>query len=59
MGHRLRHNEWQRHFWKFMTHPVTEIAAIVAVVAVALVSLVLTESRALRGPHVPVIFGPR
>ena len=59
MGLRLRHNEWQRQVWKFVTHPVTEIVALLLVVAVALVTLVTVESRLIRGSAVPVIFSPK
>ena len=59
MGLRLRHNEWQRQLWKFVTHPVTEIVALVLLVLVALVTLVTVESRLLRSPSTPVIFSPK
>lgn len=59
MGLRLRHNEWQRQLWKFVTHPVTEIVALVVVVLVALGTLVTVESRLIRSPHTPVIFSPK
>ena len=59
MGLRLRHNEWQRQLWKFVTHPVTEILALVAVVLVALATLVMVESRLIRSPHTPIIFSPK
>ena len=59
MGLRLRHNEWQRQLWKFITHPVTEIVGLVAVVLVALATLVLVESRVIRSPHTPIIFSPK
>ena len=59
MGPRLRHNEWQRQLWKFVTHPVTEILALVAVVLVALATLVMVESRLILSPHTPIIFSPK
>ncbi|MBX3672816.1 MAG: hypothetical protein K8F93_09255 [Burkholderiales bacterium] len=59
MGIRLRHNEWHRQLWKFVTHPVTEIVALVLLVLVALVTLVTVESRLLRSPTTPVIFSPK
>ncbi len=59
MGLRLRHNEWQRQLWKFITHPVTEIVGLVVVVLVALATLVLVESRIIRSPHTPIIFSPK
>jgi len=59
MGLRLRHNEWQRQLWKFVTHPVTEILALVAVVLVSLATLVMVESRVIRSPHTPVVFSPK
>ena len=59
MGLRLRHNEWQRQLWKFVTNPVTEIVALVAVVLLALVTLVTVESRSLRSPNSPVVFSPK
>ncbi|MFA6169033.1 MAG: hypothetical protein WC700_20575 [Gemmatimonadaceae bacterium] len=59
MGLRLRHNEWQRQLWKFITHPVTEIVGLVAVVLLALATLVTVESRIIRSPHTPIIFSPK
>jgi len=59
MGFRLRYNEWQRQLWKFISNPVTEVLALVALVLVALGTLVLSESRAIRGPHTPVVFSPK
>ena len=59
MGLRLRHNEWQRQLWKFITHPVTEIVGLVAVVMLALATLVTVESRIIRSPHTPIIFSPK
>lgn len=59
MGLRLRHNEWQRQLWKFVTHPVTEIVALVAVVLVALGTLISVESRLIRSPDAPVVFSPK
>jgi hypothetical protein len=59
MALRLRHNEWQRQVWKFVTHPVTEIVALLLVVAVALVTLVTVESRLIRSPNAPVVFSPK
>ncbi|MBL0141502.1 MAG: hypothetical protein IPP91_05410 [Betaproteobacteria bacterium] len=59
MGLRIRHNEWQRQLWKFLTNPVAEIVALVAVVLVALGTLVVLESRGVRSTHTPVIFSPK
>jgi hypothetical protein len=59
MGLRLRHNEWQRQLWKFITHPVTEILGMVALVLVAFGTLIASESRSTYGPHVPVVFSPK
>lgn len=59
MGTRLRHNEWQRQLWKFISNPVTEVLALVAVVLLALATLVLVEARFIRSPHAPVVFSPK
>ncbi len=59
MGLRLRHHEWQRQLWRLFSHPVTEVVALVALVLLALAAIVTTESRALRDPQAPVVFGPR
>jgi hypothetical protein len=59
MGMRLRHNEWQRQLWKFVSNPVTEILGLVAVVLLALITLVTLEPRAGRHPQSLVIFSPR
>ncbi len=59
MGLRLRHNEWQRQLWKFISNPVTEVLAVVAVVLLALATLVLVEARFIRSPHMPVVFSPK
>lgn len=59
MGFRLRHNEWQRQLWKFVTHPVTEIVALVALVLVALGTLISVESRLIHSPDAPVVFSPK
>jgi type IV secretory pathway VirB2 component (pilin) len=59
MGLRLRHGEWQRQLWKFITNPVTEIVALVVVVLIALGTLVTVESRLIRSPHAPVVFSPK
>jgi hypothetical protein len=56
---RLRHNEWQRQLWKFITHPVAEIVGLVAVVLLALGTLITEESRLIRSPHTPVVFSPK
>lgn len=59
MGLRIRHNEWQRRLWKFVTNPVTEVLALVAVVLLALGTLVAEDSRHIRGPYTPVVFSPK
>ncbi len=59
MGLRIRHNEWQRQLWKFVTNPVTEVIALVAVVLLALGMLVAEESVLGHGLHTPLVFSPK
>jgi hypothetical protein len=59
VGFRLRHNEWHRQVWKFITTPLAGIVALVAVVLMALGTLVTEESRGIRGANTPVIFSPK
>ena len=59
MGHRLRHNEWQRQLWKLVTNPVAEVVALVAVVLLALVTLVSVELQLAHNPAAPAVFSPK
>jgi hypothetical protein len=59
MPARFAREVWRLTLWKFISHPVTEAAAVVAVVALSVWALVITEAKFIRSPQVAAIFAPR
>lgn len=51
-------NNWQRLFWKVVSHPTFEVAAVVVVVGSALWAMFNTHD-IYHTPAVPVLFGHR
>lgn len=51
-------NNWKQTFWKVVSHPTFEVAAVVVVVGAALWAMFNTQE-IYRTPAVPVLFGHR
>jgi len=51
-------NEWKQLFWKVVSHPTFEVAAVVIVVGSALWAM-FNSHDIYQTPHIPVLFGYR